>query len=403
MRQICWLLLLAPLMVVAQDDDIGRLVESLRDDSVETRHEAVKSLVKLGAKAVPALKKAVESGDAEIRIQASAALKEIERDIRLAVVLKEIKPLDVDFRDAPLADVFKEIARQSGLTVDSRSVNEKERITLKLSGAPLMRVLDGVCEKASELRWELFKDTILFLDEPYPGTPSFYSGAFKLAIRRLSVFRSAIFPVASYQVVMDFRPQVEPGVSFVGAPVIQFDGVRGEEGEELKETAFAMGYSYAGTGYALRPTDIGPFQFNGLSGSSRKLSSIKGEVAFHFVLAIKEITLKASDNFIADEGDISISGHTNCPGMFELTVRRGDWASVGPDFLDSGLFELTYSDKKIYQAQGDDFRPVRNGNQITAYIYHNETAKTVESARIRIFTEIYEKKIPFEFKDVPLP
>ena len=401
MRQIFWLLLLAPLMVAAQDDDIGRLVESLHNDSLEIRQKAAKSLVKLGAKAGSQLKKAAESDDAEVRVLASEALREIERDLKLAAVLKEIKPFDVDFRDTPLSDVFKEIARQSGLSVDSDSANEKERITLKLSGAPLMRILDGICEKASELRWEFVQGVILFLDERHSGAPSFYSGAFKLDIRRLLVFRSSVFPVNSYQVMLDFRPRVEPGVSFVGTPVIHFDEVKGGEGEELKETPVTL--ASPSSGYGMRSTDIGPFQFSDLRSASRKLSSIKGEIVFYFVLASKEIMLKATDNFLAKEGDISISGNLNCPGMFELTLKKDGDVRAGPDFLDSGLFELTYSDKTTYVPQGDDFRPGRNGNQITAYVYHNEAVKTVEFARLRVFTEIYEKKIPFEFKDVPLP
>ncbi|MHC4225316.1 MAG: HEAT repeat domain-containing protein [Planctomycetota bacterium] len=79
------LLLLLPLALVgavlAQDaSSPEELVRQLGDDDYAVREEATKKLVEMGEKAVPALEKALQSEDLEVRLRAGRALRAIHDD-----------------------------------------------------------------------------------------------------------------------------------------------------------------------------------------------------------------------------------------------------------------------------------------------------------------------------------
>lgn len=63
------------LLTTAAQDDVAQLVERLRSEKVEEREEASEKLRALGEKAVPLLRKAAASGDAELVLRAEALLR----------------------------------------------------------------------------------------------------------------------------------------------------------------------------------------------------------------------------------------------------------------------------------------------------------------------------------------
>lgn len=65
--------LLAALMIIAQDPE--NLVRDLSDELIEVRSRAHEEILKLGAAAYPALRRALEGTDAEARARATAILK----------------------------------------------------------------------------------------------------------------------------------------------------------------------------------------------------------------------------------------------------------------------------------------------------------------------------------------
>ena len=65
----------------APEQDPAKLVERLGDESCAARDDALEALVALGDKAVPALQKATEHADAEVRFRAKCALHRIHWQI----------------------------------------------------------------------------------------------------------------------------------------------------------------------------------------------------------------------------------------------------------------------------------------------------------------------------------
>lgn len=76
------LALALPLFFAAPQDDerIDRLIRDLGSDDFETREKATAELKKIGKPAVPALRKAAESDDAEVKLRAKKLLEDIEAE-----------------------------------------------------------------------------------------------------------------------------------------------------------------------------------------------------------------------------------------------------------------------------------------------------------------------------------
>lgn len=76
-------LLMAALLAPQQDEDLAKKIDALvRDlgaEDFETREKATAELKKIGKPAIPALKKAAESEDAEVKVRAKALLEEFAR------------------------------------------------------------------------------------------------------------------------------------------------------------------------------------------------------------------------------------------------------------------------------------------------------------------------------------
>ncbi|MHC4550264.1 MAG: HEAT repeat domain-containing protein [Planctomycetota bacterium] len=78
-------LLLAAAVLAQQATDVDDLVAKLGHDDYEVRESATQQLIDLGEKAVPALEKALQSEDLEVRLRAGRALRAIRGEGRKEV------------------------------------------------------------------------------------------------------------------------------------------------------------------------------------------------------------------------------------------------------------------------------------------------------------------------------
>ncbi len=91
--------------------DPAALIEKMGSASYAER-EAARSLESLGKKALPALRAALKSKDAEVRSRAKATIKKIEGNLLLEATMVRL-----DFQDVPLEDVVKSLSKQSGFEI----------------------------------------------------------------------------------------------------------------------------------------------------------------------------------------------------------------------------------------------------------------------------------------------
>jgi hypothetical protein len=115
MRTIAILLLLAVPALAQEDERIARLVQELGADDYKVREAAEAELKKIGAPAIPPLKKALEDKDAERAERARRVLTEIEKP----------KPEEKE-KKAPrrsgIKSVYRDLARGLTVTVEDGKI-----------------------------------------------------------------------------------------------------------------------------------------------------------------------------------------------------------------------------------------------------------------------------------------
>jgi hypothetical protein len=131
-----------------QSPDPAALIEKMGSASYAER-EAAKSLESLGKKALPALRAALKSKDAEVRSRAKATIKKIEGNLLLEATM-----VCVDFEDAPLEDAVASLSKQSGfeIALGQTMPDEKPRRVTLHEPRPISfwDAIDRLCE-ASQL------------------------------------------------------------------------------------------------------------------------------------------------------------------------------------------------------------------------------------------------------------
>ena len=152
--------LLLALVALLGVDDPGpaELVKQLGASTYVDRETAGEALVKIGRAAVPALAKACESGDPEVRLRAAALVARIE-----ATETLDATRIRLDIRDRPLAEAAEAIAKASGMTlkpgVNPRNLRvdptwPERRVTLKAAEpVPFLDVIGRLC-RSGDLRRE---------------------------------------------------------------------------------------------------------------------------------------------------------------------------------------------------------------------------------------------------------
>src|SRR6185436_8936810 len=129
---------------VQEADSIEKSIVELGDENASVRETALQAIIAAGPPAIPRLRRALDSLDAEVRERAACALGELERDEKLSAVLQARPPVTASFRDATFEDVLQEVARQSGLRFEGAVSNPDRRVTMSFERAPVMRVLDDL-------------------------------------------------------------------------------------------------------------------------------------------------------------------------------------------------------------------------------------------------------------------
>lgn len=86
-----WSLLLI-ILAAAQDAEVDRLVARLGDDAPAAREEAERKLIEKGERALPALRRALESADPEVRARAQTAVARIEEDAAHMALQRQQRP-----------------------------------------------------------------------------------------------------------------------------------------------------------------------------------------------------------------------------------------------------------------------------------------------------------------------
>jgi len=185
--------------------DPADLVPRLGAPRYAERERASVELERLGRRALPALRAARDLKDPEVRTRAATLVARIE-----GALLTKPTLVSLDFASAPIADVVKSIAEQTGVKVVLVPENSPNwaarRVTLhERSPLPFWKALDRVCE-AGSLQYNYGAHTYangreptlpLFEGAGRPTVPVSDSGPFRVTVVGLHYQRDVSFPPAA--------------------------------------------------------------------------------------------------------------------------------------------------------------------------------------------------------------
>lgn len=192
MNRLMLFLLLAAAPLTAQErDPLDRHIADLGDDRATVRETALQALLAAGPPAIPRLRRALESQDAEVRQRASSILGELERDEKLADVMQARTPVTLSLEGATFAQALEEVSRRTGLKFEGVVTLPDRAVTASFTRAPVMQVLDGLAAAVGDLQWSFEGDSTVFWRRSPPVLrPSCYAGGFKISLSRLDVYKS---------------------------------------------------------------------------------------------------------------------------------------------------------------------------------------------------------------------
>lgn len=162
------LALLALLGADSTATDPTTLVGRLGSPRFADREAAGRDLERRGAEALPALRRALDDRDPEVRSRASTLIEQIESDLLTRPTLFRL-----DYQRRPLAEVIKDLSAQGGmaLALDDEPITpwSGRRISLREPDpVPFWSAVDGLC-RAGGLRVEP-NSVVLF--DPRDGEPA---------------------------------------------------------------------------------------------------------------------------------------------------------------------------------------------------------------------------------------
>jgi len=152
-------------LVLQQDSEIDRWIADLGHDEIERRDAAQAQLLKAGEKALPELRKALDSKDAAKAARVKSLIFQIDRPERErhhdALERRRVLNLHtVDFKNAKAADVLKQLTNANF----AGEIDPEARITLSAKEETLRKILDAIEVQA--------KCTILYKEGACEVTPS---------------------------------------------------------------------------------------------------------------------------------------------------------------------------------------------------------------------------------------
>ncbi|MCI0463458.1 MAG: hypothetical protein L0Z62_41500 [Gemmataceae bacterium] len=129
---------------------ITKLVSQLGSSKFTERDKAKRELEALGEAALPALRKAVQSGDLETSRRAGELVKRLEQKITLDNLLAP-KKLRLNVKDVPVPEAVAQLAKLSGYRIElmgDRAAMANRKVTLDTGETTFWQALDQLCDKA---------------------------------------------------------------------------------------------------------------------------------------------------------------------------------------------------------------------------------------------------------------
>jgi len=414
---------------------IAQLIEQLGDKEFKVREAAAKAIEALGPEALPALRKAKDHADLEVRRRIKEWIPKFEME-----ALAAPKRVNLDLKNETLEKVVAELARQTGykLELATKGAAAQKRFSLRLAKATFWEALDKVCREGGVEflpgHGSPDKFTLGFggMASPYRA----YQGAFRIRATGFHYFLSksiefAPFPfnvagkrhTEKFSFDLDVAAEPRLTVLYLGEPsLIQAQDDRNrsllpkkEAGEDRfnaqarffhssRVWAQFMGHELPATMNLLVPAK-----------EARAVKVLQGSIPVYLekekkrTVLVENIAKAQGKEHKSQEFTVGIDNFKQIAGnryrvSFSFTRDKPEGKDLGGD--DDGSFGLEDSQGNPYQAQGSSMSGDgrRTELQINFVPPFNNAGPLGPPVRLVYIRSIpLEYNVSFEFKNLPLP
>lgn len=405
---------IAAWLFLAQDTvSVQDLVARLGHEDIEQRVLAMRGLIRRSEAAVPGLKAALASDDLEVAQRAQLALSRIEELVLLRPVYKERVPFTLDLQGVPLDQALERIAGAAAVSFRVSPFLARRTVTVKMAEGTLLQALDLLCRDLGDTQWSYVDpDVIAFRSRPYIPKPAFYADCFRISLKRIESHRTSDFAEGTGTAALFLDARVEQGIQFLGTPSFSITEAVDENGNELTEWLHPLAGADSRLGEAGPALTEPPgaesriFCFSGIGASARRLRLVRGTTTFTFAMGSEETVLDDLSGCAPQEiGDCKVEVLQNGGGILKLAFSRNDQP------VDLAWFQ---TDSVVVVDEEGDRHPLgpmdcdcyqHPENRVTVLTLYFDRAWKTQATRasFRWIRDVHVMKIPFEFRDVPLP
>jgi hypothetical protein len=422
----CALVLAATPLCAGGPPTIEQMIERLADRTFAVREAAAKQIEALGTEALPALRKARQHPDAEVRRRVTAWVPKLERQALLAPKL-----VSLHLTGRPAREAVNAIAKQTGYKIElfQDAVREKQTFSFQFDRLPFWEALGRVCETSGALLQDSYGDEIIrlsFQDRYAPFVSR--QGAFRLTATHLNYNRSlqlGSFPkgpapgeqMFSESLYLNFNLCSEPRFRLlsVGQAVVS------EAMDDKKHSMLLpranngmMHHAYYWGGY--RTYTIGAqVSLAPPASGARLLKVLKGTIPV--TLIAEQRPLVVTDKILAAKGKKVTLG----PATFEIHEARetpakqyevqmtitpsGKQQPVDHNWINTlyGRIELQGDKNDKFMIFGSSVQMNGGSARVTFTYGHQNGAGGKPTKLIYNDWNTVPHEVPFSFQDVPLP
>jgi hypothetical protein len=237
---VCWIALAvasqaeAPPAKPTPDLAVEQLVQQLGDNDYRKRDEASRALQIAGARALPALRIALNHTDAEIRRRANELIPAVEAAVLLA-------PKRITFKtvNKPVKDAFAELIRQTGYQIEY-NVNDAGRLySFDFKDAPFWDAIEKISRATGLVIQQGYGDDHIRLYQQNAYAPYVHTeGAFRFTATGFNQYRNIDFSLAgkgaapqnrNESLTLQFSVCVEPRMALLGVGEVHLEAAYDNE------------------------------------------------------------------------------------------------------------------------------------------------------------------------------
>ena len=417
---------LAVAMQKADERRAQILIEQLGSPEYRVREQAGRDLSALGARALPAMKRAfAETDEPEIERRLEVLVKKIEYD-------RLIKPTRITYqaKNATITQLIEVIIKQSGYRLSNGVPAEaaKVKMSVEWKDTPFWEALDAACEMAGIIATpdeneDGFSGLSLYGNDTYNPYIA-YSGPFRCVATNIGMNRNmqlsglprrALAPRQSEYLNFNFQLMSEPKNPILGFHPPIITKAIDDSGHDIAiSTGDEHRSYYTPNMYRSHNQYIG-LNLGTPSRNANSIKELRGKMTVMLLsdtrpeITVEKILTVKKKTFVSRTMELIVESVSESGDSVTIILSA---KQLHPNPEDYSWANTVYQRLEVHDAKGIKFTPTSTNNQnqapgavsMTVTFSPPEGKKAGKPSTLMLVEWIsVQKEIEFAFKDIPLP